>query len=166
MKKICELVERGMEFGVYRILHLSVSKEQLEKWSQLIEFGIVGLSNNVIYYIAYAILLLLSVPYLVAGSVGFLVSVINAYYWNNKYVFRTEDSEKRVWWKVFVKTFIAYAGTGLVLNNLLLIFWIKFCGIPEMIGPVINLFVTIPINFILNKFWTFGKSDKGRKKAQ
>ena len=110
-----------------------------------------------LYYIAYAILILLSVPYLVAGSVGFLVSVINAYYWNNKYVFRTEDSEKRVWWKVFVKTFIAYAGTGLVLNNLLLIFWINLCGIPEMIGPIINLFVTIPINFVLNKFWTFGK---------
>ena len=90
MKKICELVERGMEFVAYRILHLPVSKEQLEKWSQLIEFGIVGLSNNVIYYIAYAILILLSVPYLVAGSVGFLVSVINAYYWNNKYVFRTK----------------------------------------------------------------------------
>lgn len=157
MKKICELVERGIEFVAYRILHLPVSKEQLEKWSQLIEFGIVGLSNNVIYYIAYAILILLSVPYLVAGSVGFLVSVINAYYWNNKYVFRTEDSEKRVWWKVFVKTFIAYAGTGLVLNNLLLIFWINLCGIPEMIGPIINLFVTIPINFVLNKFWTFKK---------
>lgn len=74
MKKICELAERVVEFLVYRILHLSVSRDRLQKWNQLIEFGIVGLSNNIIYYIVYAILIALSVPYLIAGSAGFFVS--------------------------------------------------------------------------------------------
>ena len=165
MKKICELAERVVEFLVYRILHLSASRDRLQKWNQLIEFGIVGLSNNIIYYIVYAILIALSVPYLIAGSAGFFVSVINAYYWNNKYVFRTEEAAGRTWWKVFAKTFIAYAGTGLILNNLLLILWVDLLGIPEMIGPIINLFVTIPINFVINKFWTFrkGKNNFVRK---
>ena len=165
MKKICELVERVLEFLVYRILHLSVSRNRLQKWNQLIEFGIVGVSNNIIYYIVYAILIAVSVPYLIAGSAGFFVSVINAYYWNNKYVFRTEEAEGRIWWKAFAKTFIAYAGTGLILNNLLLILWVDLLGIPEMIGPIINLFVTIPINFVINKFWTFrkGKNNSVRK---
>ena len=79
MKKICELVERVLEFLVYRILHLSVSRDRLQKWNQLIEFGIVGLSNNIIYYIVYAILIALSVPYIIAGRAGFFVSVINDY---------------------------------------------------------------------------------------
>ena len=28
-------------------------------------------------------------------------------------------------------------------------------GIPELLGPIINLVITTPINFVINKLWAF-----------
>ena len=85
------------------------------------------------------------------------IYINNKYYWNNKYVFQSDQEEERVWWKVFFKTVASYAGTGLILNNILLVLWVEIIGLPEMLGPIINLFVTIPLNFLLNKYWAFRK---------
>ena len=54
------------------------------------------------------------------------------------------------WWKTFLKTYISYAGTGIVLSNILLAIWIEVFGISKVIAPLINLMVTIPINFLIN----------------
>lgn len=51
------------------------------------------------------------------------------------------------WWKTFLKTYISYAGTGIVLSNILLAIWIEVFGISKVIAPLINLMVTIPINW-------------------
>lgn len=139
----------------------------------------VGVLNTLISEGLYVIIVFFGGHYLVASLVGFVLSVLNAYYWNNKYVFReTEEGEKRVWWKALLKTYAAYAG-GYVLNVLLLILWIDiikiggwfeglaaFCislGIDRLdaqtIGEIaaagINLIVTVPINYVINKYWTF-----------
>ena len=54
-----------------------------------------------------------------------------------------------------IKTYISYSFTGLFLNSILLILWVKICGISEFIAPVINLVVSVPLNFMINKFWAF-----------
>ena len=113
------------------------------------------MSNTIISYVTYVLLLKLNVHYLIASIVGFIISVLNSYYWNNKYVFKKEEGEYRSILRVLLKTFLAYAGTGLVLSNVLLVFWIELLGIPEMLAPIINLIVTIPLNFVLNKFWAY-----------
>ena len=40
---------------------------------QFIKFGIVGLSNTLIYLLVYYILLYLKVPYIIANGVGFII---------------------------------------------------------------------------------------------
>lgn len=132
-------------------------RNQIRELSQFIKFGLVGISNTLISYIVYVVLIMFSVQYLLASFLGFLLSVINAYYWNARYVFRAEEGEVQAWWRVFLKTFASYAGTGLVMNNILLMVWVNVLGIHEMLGPVINLFITIPLNFLLNKYWAFKK---------
>ena len=127
----------------------------LNKIFQFIKFGIVGLSNTVICYITYVVLIFLNIHYLLASCIGFLVSIINAFYWNNKVVFTVQRKEEGLWWKVFLKMFITYAITGLFLNNILLILWVNIWENGEISGPIINLFFTIPINFLLNKYWVF-----------
>ena len=131
-----------------------------ENITQFIKFGIVGVSNTLISYIVYYIFLKLGAHYLVASIIAFITSVLNSYFWNNRYVFRKKEGERRIWWRTLIKTFISYAGTGLVLSNLLLILWIEVCGIPEELAPVINYMVTIPANFLINKFWAY----RGRTK--
>ena len=121
---------------------------------QFFKFGMVGVSNTLISYIVYVIGINLGLHYLVASVLGFVISVINAFYWNNRYVFKDKEG-KRSLWRAFVKTFLSYAGTGLILNNLLLIVEVDLLQWPEWIGPLVNLVITIPLNFLLNKLWAF-----------
>ena len=152
---VWKFIEEIMHFFICKVFRLNVKEEKWEKWCQFVKFGLVGVSNTLISYIVYVILVAFSIHYLMASLIGFFVSVINAYYWNDKYVFKTDSEEKQVWWKVFLKTFASYSGTGLILNNILLFLWVNVLGVHEMIGPILNLFISIPLNFILNKYWAF-----------
>lgn len=122
---------------------------------QFIKFGIVGVSNTLISYIVYMIGITFGVHYLLANFFAFAVSVVNSFYWNNRYVFKQREGEIRSPLRVFVKTALSYAGTGLVLNSILLAVQVDMLGVPEWLAPLINLVITVPLNFILNKLWAF-----------
>ena len=95
---------------------------------QFVKFGLVGVLNTLISEGLYVIIIFLGGHYLVAHLTGFLLSVLNAYYWNNKYVFKEEEGEARVWWKALLKTYAAYAG-GYFLTVILLVFWVDIVRI-------------------------------------
>ena len=145
---------------------------------QFIKFGIVGVFNTLISEIIYVILVYFDVPYLLAYFIGFVISVLNAYYFSNKYVFKQEEGTTRIWWKVLLKTYAAYAW-GFVVSSLLLILWIDIIRISRYLTPLanfmamhdlaqfdaellgeilaagINLLITVPMNFIINKYWAY-----------
>ena len=51
--------------------------------------------------------------------------------------------------------FFSYGGTSLLSTFLL---WLEVqLGVSKVIAPVVNLIITIPLNFVINKFWTFRK---------
>jgi hypothetical protein len=90
-----------------------------------------------------------------------------------------------VWWKVLAKTYVAYLG-GFILSSVLLIFWIDIVQISkylgwledwsrswgyagldaylwgEIIAAGINLLITVPINFVVNKFWAY-KAERNKE---
>ncbi len=146
---------------------------------QFLIFGLVGLSNTLISEVVYAVIVCLKGHYLFASTAGFVLSIFNAYYWNNRYVFKEDASlEKRVWWKVLIKTFIAYLW-GFLANLLLLILWIDVLHIANYMGLLvkllnqwgisfldaevlgnlfaegINLVLVLPMNYLANKLWAF-----------
>ena len=128
---------------------------------QFVKFGIVGLSNTLISYVVYLAGVWLGMHYLLASVLGFVISVLNSFYWNNKYVFQQGNEERNLLLSL-VKTFMAYAATGLVLANILLYIWVDILGISEYLGPIINLVITVPLNFVINKLWAFrGKRRDG-----
>lgn len=134
-------------------------KEWFQSLIQFIKFGIVGLSNTLISYVVYLVGVRIGMHYLLASVLGFVISVLNSFYWNNKYVFRQGDEERNLL-LTLIKTFMAYASTGLVLANILLYIWVDILGISEYLGPIINLVITVPLNFVINKLWAF----RGRRK--
>ena len=146
-------LESIVHYVVLSIFKCKMSDEKWKSFMQFIKFGIVGLLNTAISYVTYLIMVLCGINYTFANFVGFTVSVINSYYWNNKYVFVT--GEKRIWWKTLIRTYVSYAGTGLVLSSILLILWIEVFNISKTAAPLINLVITIPLNFIINKFWAY-----------
>ena len=57
--------------------------------------------------------------------------------------------------KALLKTYVAYGLTGIVLANALSYVWINVFGISKYVAPLINLTISIPLNFIINKCWAF-----------
>ena len=80
---------------------------------------------------------------------------------NSKFVFN-ENGEKPNFWKALIKVYASYSITGLFLTAILLYLEEQILGIPHYIATLMNLVVTIPINFLLNKFWAY--KDKGKNK--
>ena len=166
-------------------------KNKIKSLLQFIKFCIVGLSNTIICEGIYVVLLFFGVHYLAANIIGNLISILNAYYWSNKYVFKAEEGEERVWWKVLIKTYATY-GFSMVLSAGLLVFWLEIVKLEQFMGPVlsllgnlgilsalskagivleakilseilaaaINLIITIPLNYVINKYWAFRKAQK------
>lgn len=122
---------------------------------QFIKFGIVGVSNTVISYLIYSLLVYFNIYYIIASIIAFVISVLNSFFWNNKYVFKKKANVDHKIINSLVKTYISYAFTGLVLQNILLYIFIDLLKISKYIAPFFGLVITIPLNFLLNKFWTF-----------
>ena len=78
-----------------------------------------------------------------------------SFYRNNKYVFATGEGHRRSVWRTLLKTYAAYAFTGIVLSNVLSYVWINVLGISKYVAPLINLVVSIPVNYLINKNWAF-----------
>jgi putative flippase GtrA len=129
---------------------------------QFIKFGIVGLSNTAISYIIYSILVYVGLHYIIASVIAFVISVLNSFFWNNKYVFKKEDNQKRNIIHSLIKTYMSYAFTGLILQNLLLFVFISILHISKYLAPLFGLIITIPLNFVLNKLWAF-QTEKNNK---
>lgn len=127
----------------------------LEIMIQFIKFGIVGLSNTFIslgvYWICYY---LLNMHYQASNIIAFIISVTNAYYWNYKFVFNKKDSSSNNHAKSYIKVVCSY-GTTFLLSTGLLYVWVDHFNISAGIAPLINLIITIPLNFLLNRFWAF-----------
>ncbi len=122
---------------------------------QFIRFGIVGLSNTIISLVVYWVCYyFFNIHYFISNFIAFVISVTNAYYWNNKYVFRKENINKKSHIKSYTKVFVSYGSTFL-LGTILLYLWVDYFKISAGIAPIINLIITIPLNFILNKLWAF-----------
>ena len=137
IEKLWGVIENIISFFIYRVFRINISEKDLVNLFQFIKFGLVGIVNSFISYAVYLIFICWGMHYTPANVTGFTVSVINSYYWNNKYVF--VSGEKRVWWKTFLKTYVSYAGTGIILGNILLALWIEVCEIPSAVAPLINL---------------------------
>ena len=148
---------------IFKVLHIKLSETQWNGLLQFIKFGIVGLSNTIISYLIYLVSFFAlqklqqfpSIDYLIAQFIGFFLSVLWSFYWNNKYVFVKDKNEKRNTFHAILKTYASYAFTGLFLNSLLSVLWVEILQVSKIIAPIINLLISVPLNFVMNKFWAF-----------
>ena len=168
IQNVWKLMRKILEFIVFKILQLKFSEKIWEQLIQFVKFGIIGLSNTIISYVIYVITLLFlqkhqyfpQIDYLIGQFIGFIISVLWSFYWNRKYVFDA-DNEKVPWPQALLKTYVSYAFTGIFLNSILSVLWVEWFGIPKIVAPIINLLISVPLNFILNKFWAFKNKDTG-----
>ena len=152
-KNIWNLIESCLHYFLYNVLRLKLSPLQWNGLIQFVKFGLVGLSNTIISYIIYLIVFSLmqtlnlfsDFDYLIAQVISYMLSILWSFYLNNKYVFKQQENHKRNIIRALLKTYI---------------FWVEILQLSKVIAPCINLLISIPINFIINKFWAFRDSKK------
>ena len=146
---------------------------------QFIKFGLVGVSNTLIQYAIemlcyYALFRNATFDGIVAflgglglavtseqvkvvltTSMAFVVSSANAFILNNRFVFRAQEKPTPAQTlKAYGKTVLCYAFTGLLLAPVLRL-WLGGWRIPYWAASLMSLVVTIPLTFLMNKFWAF-----------
>lgn len=160
MKKLDEIIRR-IVIALLKIIHKENQEKLVTSLTQFVKFGLIGATNTVLSYVINILVLKFLQPYqlswdYVAGNViAFIISVAWSFYWNNKYVFTQEEGQKRNIWKALLRTYLAYGFTGIILTNLLSYVWIDLLGISKYVAPLINLVISIPLNFVINKLWAF-----------
>lgn len=165
--RLWEILDKMLYTIFVRFLHLKFLEKRWDGFMQFVKFGVVGVTNTVISYTLNVLVLFACAKlhiferydYILGNTIAFLLSVLWSFYWNSRYVFGLEEGEKRSPWKALLKTYISYGFTGIILSNILSYVWIRVFGISKYLAPLINLVVSIPVNFLMNKLWAF----KGEK---
>lgn len=122
---------------------------------QFIKFGIVGVSNTLISLLVYYLVLWINAQWYLLGNVaGWVISVANAFFWNERYVFTQQKRDFKSMVRRIGKTYLSYGATFL-LSTVLLYLEVDVWQWSAVVSPVVNLMITIPLNFLLNKFWAF-----------
>lgn len=142
------------------ILHISFISENTLK--QFIRFGLVGVTNTLISYMIYVAVLWIyklcafeyAYDYIVASVTAFILSVLWSYALNSVFVFKKQRSWLTTLSEI-AKSYATYGLSGLVIANIILYLLVDVAGISAYISFFMVLIITVPMNFILNKFWTF-----------
>lgn len=147
--RLTSRLAEGLFRTVFKLAGRELTEERLAQLMQFVKFCLVGLSNTFISFAVYYIFVFTDPDLYLAGNVaGFVASVLNAYFWNKRYVFKKQGEPV----KVLVKTFAAY-GTNLVIGTALLYLLVDIIKMSPYAAPFVNLIITVPLNFLLNKFW-------------
>lgn len=122
---------------------------------QFVKFGLVGVSNTVVSMAIYYLFLWIDSGLYMLGSIlGTIISILNAFIWNDLFVFTGNSKDLKSVLKRLGKTYVSYGGTSL-LSNVLLWLEVALFNVSKVYAPIVNLLITIPLNYIINKFWTF-----------
>lgn len=123
----------------------------LKKNNQFIRFGLVGLSNTLIAYLTYVFLVYISVHYQIANVAAFVTSSFSGFFFNRLWVFKVGESSL---FKQLSKYYVVYI-FSLVVSMTLTFVWIEYLDVNVYLPPILNLILTVPCNFLLNKYWAF-----------
>ena len=170
---IIETIVRAVFGFIFKICRIDVKEEQWETLLQFVRFWLIGVWNTVFNYAIFAICLLLfqrlgilgmyNLDMHISTVIAFIISVFVSFLLNSKFVFSTEEGEKRNFWGALFKCYLSYGFTGLLLNPLLNTLWVKILplqpGTAKFVAPLFSLLIAIPINFFMNKLWAF-KTEK------
>lgn len=128
---------------------------------QFIKFGMVGALNTVLsYLISNAGYYLFHLHEQICNLIAFFITVFISYLLNSRFVFSQEERDAQPWYRALAKVYVSYGFTELVLAGILLFVQERLLGVPHFIATFINLCVTVPLNFLLNKFWAYKKSGR------
>ncbi|HEY7892546.1 MAG TPA: GtrA family protein [Solirubrobacteraceae bacterium] len=118
---------------------------------QFLKFGIVGISNTLLFFAVYFLLLKVFVIWYVAASgIGFMVGATNGFILNRRWTFNGHvgDALTPLRW-------IVVQSAGLAVNLGLVYLFVDDVGMEQLLGQVPATVIVTVLTFIANRAWTF-----------
>ncbi|GGU16938.1 GtrA family protein [Streptomyces violascens] len=113
---------------------------------QVIRFGFVGGVNTCTFYAFYWPLLHLAhLPYFVAYTIAFLLSMVGSFFLNTYFTYRTKPT-----WKKFL-LFPLTNVTNFVVQSAGLFALVHWVGMNKTIAPLVAAVVAIPFTYVLSR---------------
>jgi dolichol-phosphate mannosyltransferase len=136
---------------IVRRVHLASRRPA--NWIQLVKFAIVGASGYVINLIVFGLLAEGADVHHIPAAIGaFSVAVSNNFLLNRAWTFSARDGHAGFQ----AARFFAVSLVGLGFNLALLELLVSAVGVAELPSQAIAVALSMPVNFIGNKLWTFG----------
>lgn len=133
-----------------RRIHLATRRPA--NWVQLFKFGVVGVTGYGVNLVVFAMLTeALDVHHIVAAVGAFCVAVTNNFVWNREWTFKARDGHPGFQ----AARFFAVSLVGLGFNLVVLELLVSVVGLAELPSQAIAVAVSMPVNFVGNKLWTF-----------
>jgi putative flippase GtrA len=119
--------------------------------AQLVKYGVVGVSNTLVFIGAYALCVHLGVWYIAASALGYTLGSINGYILNRRWTFRADamshvTSASRY---TLVQVVAALANLGL------LFVLVDGLGAGRIVGQVIVIVIVQLLSFLAHRAWSF-----------
>lgn len=118
---------------------------------QFLKFGVVGISNTLLFFVTYTILLkAFGVWYVAASGIGFMVGATNGFLLNRRWTFNGHvgDALTPVRWTIV-------QAVGLGLNLALVYLFVDEVGMDKLVGQVPATGIVTVLTFFANRAWTF-----------
>jgi putative flippase GtrA len=141
----------GSQPGAPARLPGPASALQLPLIVQFLKFGIVGVSNTLLTFAVYTLLLkVFGVWYIAASAAGFAVGATNGFLLNRKWTFRGHqgDALTPVRWTIV-------QGCGLACNLGLVYLFVGGAGLDPLLGQACATAIVTVATFAANRAWTF-----------
>ena len=126
-----------------------------ENAAQFVKFCLVGGSNALVSLAVYSALVYVGAHYMGANFFAFALSVLNAFFWSDKFVFKKDVDERRNPFLTLAKTYATYGLTGVLLQSFFLFLFIDKLHVNKYFAQILCIAINLPLNFVLNKFWSF-----------
>ena len=121
-------------------------------WEQLAKFGAVGAVGYLVNLGVYILLRGAGVHYIPAAIGSFTVAVSNNYAWNRVWTFRHQRGHMAYQGLRFLVVSLATLGA-----NVAILYGLVHAGLGKLPAQAIAIVLVMPLNFLGNKLWSFGR---------
>lgn len=118
---------------------------------ELVTYVIVGGLTTLVNFVVFFICTYVSMHWFFANVISWVFAVLFAYVANRKYVFKSNDNDKKA-------EFIQFVGlrlVTLVVESALMFVFIQLMNVNENLSKIVVSFVTVIGNYVFCKFMIF-----------
>lgn len=124
--------------------------------SELVRYGIAGVSTTVGNYLLFALLNTVGLEYKAANLISLVIVKTAAYLLNKFYVYRVHTGSTKETATELIRYIVSRTFTG-ALDYFGLILTVDRLGINKYLGKALVMAAVIIINYVLGKFFVFTK---------